>query len=489
MSTLPESSPDATRPLRLGVYAVLIAIAAGNMLGRVLAVNAVDTIRIETYLKGQGRDDWRKQRPFLSSNDRSRWATVRALVEHGTYAIDDVISQPNWDTIDIVKHDGQGREAPQADHGHIYSSKPPLLPTLMAGPYWLICQTTGATLGTHPFTIGRTLLVLYNVLPMLLYFLLLCRLAERWGRSDWGRVFVVACGTLGTFLTTFAVVINNHLVAAVSAMVALDAALRIWYEHQRRLRWFFLAGLAAAFTAANELPALAFLAALTAALLWKAPRPALLACLPGVVVVAAAFFGTNYLSHNTLVPPYAHRQPGDNWYKFQFVRDGKVRDSYWSDPAHRSPIDQGEPRADVYALHALVGHHGIFSLTPVWLLSVVGLAMLLLGRDSRLRAVAVMIAVVSIVCITFYLTRGQEDRNYGGSTSGFRWVFWFAPMWLLAMLPAADWAAQRRWAQTVAVLLLTLSVLSASYPTWNPWTHPWILDFLLSFDLAGLGNR
>ena len=27
-------------------------------------------------------------------------------------------------------------------------------------------------------------------------------------------------------------------------------------------------------------------------------------------------------------------------------------------------------------------------------------------------------------------------------TSGFRWMFWFAPMWLAAMLPAADrWPA------------------------------------------------
>ena len=48
------------------------------------------------------------------------------------YAIDKVIQQPNWDTIDMVKHDG-----------HLYSSKPPLLPTLMAAVYWLIYRLTG----------------------------------------------------------------------------------------------------------------------------------------------------------------------------------------------------------------------------------------------------------------------------------------------------------------------------------------------------------
>ena len=44
-----------------------------------------------------------------------------------------MIQQPNWDTIDMVKHDG-----------HLYSSKPPLLPTLMAGEYWLIYRLAGS---------------------------------------------------------------------------------------------------------------------------------------------------------------------------------------------------------------------------------------------------------------------------------------------------------------------------------------------------------
>ena len=32
-------------------------------------------------------------------------------------------------------------------HFHLYSSKPTLLTTLLAGEYWLIYHTTGATLG------------------------------------------------------------------------------------------------------------------------------------------------------------------------------------------------------------------------------------------------------------------------------------------------------------------------------------------------------
>src|SRR4029078_4975432 len=106
-----------------------------------------------------------KSRPFLSANDRSRWATVRSLVEHGTYAIDEIVVQPGWDTIDMVKHpDSNGVE-------HLYSSKPPLIATLMAGEYWVIHKLTGATLGTHPYEIGRFMLVTINVLPLIIYFI------------------------------------------------------------------------------------------------------------------------------------------------------------------------------------------------------------------------------------------------------------------------------------------------------------------------------
>lgn len=80
------------------------------------------------------------------------------------------------------------------------------------------------------------------------------------------------------------------------------------------------------------------------------------------------------------------------------------------------------------------------------------------------------------MCILFYILRPLDDRNYGGMTSGFRWAFWMAPLWLVAMLPVADWAGKRRWSQIGAAVLLGLSVLSASYPTWNPWTQPWLWD-------------
>ena len=53
MSTLPAvtfADPLERPMLRRAVYGILIALAVGNMVGRILAVNAVDMIRLEQYL-------------------------------------------------------------------------------------------------------------------------------------------------------------------------------------------------------------------------------------------------------------------------------------------------------------------------------------------------------------------------------------------------------------------------------------------------------
>jgi hypothetical protein len=502
-------SNDPGKPLRTGVYALLIALAAGNMAGRLLAVNAVSRQELETHLVNQRlaaaerqfraegateeairaklvaarqlieREEAR-QRPFLSGNDRSRWLAIRALAEEGRFEIDDLLDRNLWNTIDMVKHRGADGQM------HLYSSKPPLLIVLLAGEYWLIHQATGWTLADNPYEVGRLMLLTVQVAPLLLMMAIVASLVERLGRTDWGRMFVVAGAALGTFLTTFAVVLNNHVIAAVSAAATLYAFVRIWSDGDRRWRWYALAGAAGAFTAANELPALALLALVAAPLLWNDWRAWLVGFLPAAALVAAAFFATNYAAHGSLRPPYMHRSATDsedNWYAYSYTLGGRERQSYWLDP---QGIDRGEPRKADYAFHALAGHHGIFSLTPIWLLSVVGLAIWLARGAPHERQLAAGIALLSIVCLVFYIgLRPQIDRNYGGMTSGFRWVFWLAPLWLVAMIPAADRLVRSRWAMAVGLTMLSFSVLSASYPTWNPWVQPWIYNWLTASGWRG----
>lgn len=504
-----DIAADPTRRLRLGVYALLVALSAGDMAGRLLAVNAVNRQELETSrvsqrlaaaekefrAEGVSEDllqaklaaakqlierEERRQRPFLSGNDRSRWLAIRALAESGSFEIDAFMDANVWNTIDMVKHRGRDGEM------HLYSSKPPLLIVLLAGEYWAINKATGWTLADNPYEVGRLMLFTVQVLPTILMLAIIASLAERFGRTDWGRIFVVAAAAFGTMLTPFAVVLNNHTIAAVSAAVAIYAFVRIWFDDSRQWRWYALAGLAGAFTAANELPALAFFALLTAAVLWKNWRLAAVGFAPLALLVLAASFGTNYWAHDSWRPPYAHRSatdPEDNWYHYSYELGGKERKSYWLDP---QGIDKGEPSKLDYALHCFVGHHGIFSLTPVWLLSAWGAWLWLRGGTTGERQLAAGIALLTVTVLTFYIgLRPQIDRNYGGMTSGLRWIFWLAPLWLVVMLPAADRMAQCRRRMSVALLLLVFSVLSASYPTWNPWIQPWIYNWMQSCGWRG----
>ncbi|MFM7033963.1 MAG: glycosyltransferase family 2 protein [Planctomycetia bacterium] len=500
---------DSRGRTRRGVYAILVMLALGAVLGRIGAVASVDRLALEQRvvtdaiaaatkaggpvdeqaIRARIEEQKRIVRPFLSANDRSRWLAVRAIVEKGTFAIDELVAEPGWDTIDAVAHpDASGRL-------RLYSSKPPLLALLAAGPYWLLHRITGWTLADHPFELGRLLVVVVGLVPLAAMILFTSRMVETVGTTDWGRIWSVALAACGTLLTTFAVVFTNHLPAAACTAASGWLVLRIHRDGLRSWTAFAAAGLAAALAAAFDLPAATWLASALILLAMSDLRRTLVGAVPAAALVAAAALGTNDLVHGHIAPPYAHRTVGgervpiephgaswnpSNWYDYELpLSNGKTLVSYWRSP---KGVDRGEASVPTYALHVLIGHHGILSLTPAWLLVIPGLASLAGRRhrgDPAIARFAMAIAIVSVITIGFYILRPQPDRNYGGVSSGFRWAFWMAPLWVAAVVPAADRLGRGGPGRGLALVLLGLSVLSVAYPTWSPWTMPWLQRWLI----------
>jgi hypothetical protein len=514
-----------------GVTWILIAVACGAALPRILTCRSPD-----------------RNVPFFSANDRSRWCTIRALVDKGTFAIDGEPgdARKGWYTIDQVRHVGPDGKM------HFYSSKPPLWPTLLAGQYWLIQKGFGWTLDENAFEVVRLMLIVNNLVGLGLLIWFVGRIAEFATEQAWARCFVAAAAALGTYLGPFAATLNNHLPAAAVVAITLWLCVKLL---RARVGWghFFCLGLLAAFAATLEFPATSWLAVCALISIGRSMVKSLCGFFPGVVLVASAFFGVNYWAHGDWRPAYDHRADGESvaslsgdfepeldagslagefvealngsdlplgfavevgspvikrtgamvpsplpqWIvnedrATQFIIERRepgsfvVRKwanwydypgSYWrSDNVRMSDIDRGEPDQLKYLAHMTIGHHGVVSLTPVFVLSLLGIAPLCFGRRFGFRLIAFASLGVTLAVFYFYATRPEIDRNYGGMTSALRWVFWLYPFWLIWMVPALERAGRRAMGVLCCAVLLALSVASAGYVAGNPWVLPWLSE-------------
>ncbi len=528
-----------------------------------------------------------RQPSMMGANDISRWCTVWSLLERGTYVIDEC----PWhsQTQDKIQKPADPPEiGPDGEPvKHYYSSKPALLSTLIAGmlyparlisgvpldrevlqerePRWtqepdpdnpgkvrgvLVTPEQPVRWPVYVFYFNAVLIVL-NILPFWAFLVLFARLLDRYATTDWAWFFSLAAAGFGTYLLPFTQTLNNHTIAAFSAFFALYLFLRIW--DGLALDWwrFAGAGLLAGFAATNELPAVAFVALLGGLLVFRFPRQTLVWFLPFAVLPILALMTCQYAAFGKFA--LAYEEFGTDAYLFEgsLWKTPLELDALnvpWLDPeeAARRGIE-GESYGE-YFLHMTLGHHGFWSLTPIFLFSAGGLIGLLRGRKRSLALASALIAAglaiwgadlidptvwaeggalqpylwvglviagltfllgldlwfsqlreggkpmasvawltlaLTLILLTFY-TWNPKARNYGGSTQGLRWFFWLIPFWLLLLPQALDAIAERPWLRRLALAALFVSVASAGYAMRSPWSNPWFQDMLEHLGLYSL---
>ncbi len=463
-------------------------------------------------------------------------------------------------SIDRVMHFGDDGKL------HSYSSKPPLLVWLYAAVYGVVHVLTGTSVYDMPLWCGRWTIAAAHLAPLAFYWWLLIDLIRRATRSDFAFWILALAAVFGTHLTPFAVTVNNHLPGAICALVTLKLALMA-LSSKGNLWHFGGAGTLAASCVVCELPALSWCAMVGGILLLAQPRRTFVAFLPMALLVAIAATVSNYWTHGSWRPPYAHRGLGEAlqefptanekesaitlpqlvvgeipaeskgpaiedlkpwltdkepelaWEAWQIVpslrsahwelrgvdvsdgsivqrfalvpvREGELTagelrwklhawddwydhpGTYWTE-RKITGVDKGEPSRIKYAFHSLLGHHGVFSLTPIFLLS---LGSLFYARRESIweQRLIYGIQVVTLVCLVFYWSRSQIDRNYGGVSCTFRWLLWLVPLWLWIAGETADRWSVHRWGRVGMQLLLAVSVFSAFSAISNPWQHPWL---------------
>ncbi|MFM8221111.1 MAG: hypothetical protein ACKOJF_19545, partial [Planctomycetaceae bacterium] len=351
---------------------------------------------------------------------------------------------------------------------HFYSSKPPFVSVVAAMVYRGVKAGLGYDLDRTPHQAVHAVLWVFNVIPWIVALLVLARLIDRHGLTDFSRLTTVMAASLATFVTPFLQTLNNHTPAVCSLIFSLAAVL--WAQRSPD-RWspFALAGFWGATCACCELPAAAWGLAYCVLSLRANFRSTLLLFLPAALPPLALFLVSNLQATGSWVPAYASFGSAEN-NPYHYVVGGIP--SYWLNP---SAIDRGEASGWWYLFHCVLGHHGIFSLTPLFLVTLAGWFWWPSGEAPGTRLIRGLGAGLTVWVLGFYLQQ-SSSWNYGGVSCCLRWALWLVPLWLLGLLTLLDrgsnWPALR-W---VTVALLGLSFYSASIPRENPWQLPWLQD-------------
>jgi hypothetical protein len=389
---------------------------------------------------------WASAKTETSGNPASRLAAIEALVDHGDWSINDSVFR--YQTVDKVRIEGR-----------FYSSKPPVYPLVGAVAYSALERFGGPSFAEDERTPLFWLRLWLHVLPFLVGVLVAGRFLRGRIGSDWVWALGLATFALGTFVFGYSATINNHAPAALLLLAAWTGAYRLRQGSGEARWWSWLGvGFCAALAVALDFGAGAFAVGLALYLTLSPARRGMGWFLLGAAVPILIHFHLTHRLMGSFAPAYLrpelYHYPG----------------SYWLNPGDFDALSESRWR---YALQALVGHHGLFSMTPIFLLAIPGT--IAMWRRPARRADALLIAAVTTATVLVYLVRGPH--NYGGTASGMRWFIVLVPPLWLAAVELLDRRGGKRWRTMAFVLLAAIGAVHALQAVWwGPWrVSPWNL--------------
>lgn len=403
---------------------------------------------------------WGALHPFSGDTANSRMATVYALVHHGTWQIDG----PEQDnpfasgTVDKVSVDGR-----------VYSSKPPVMPLLMAFEYGLLKPVLGIDLGDDPADREwfHTIVVLtFSTIPFVFSGIIFWSILRQLGIRPSLQVLGLTAFLWGTEYAGYAGTLNNHVLATASLTFGLWGLLAL--ANKKNVQTSICSavlGLALGVAVTVDLPSAIFVIVMAPLYLRKfGAKNATFGAVGFLVPVIAHCAVMMSISGSPL--PFQMNQA---FYLYE--------ESYWRNPVG---IDALNHPWSVYLLNITVGKVGIFLLYPVLLVGVVALfiEMRTEAGVERLMALGTLFAVA--ILLTYYVS---STNNYAGVSFGFRWMIIATPFLLV---PALRLAQARRSKSILCILALTTAVsffsaLQCRLNTWSidsEWTT-WVFGSLI----------
>lgn len=349
----------------------------------------------------------------ISDDEQARLATVQAIVEHHTLAID--------------RTDFRGTQAViLRPDGHLYSDQSPVMSALLSGPYWVM-HRYGVSFRADPVLAEYLLTLLGVTLPVAFAAGLLYRMGRifelrRPQRAGLALAVVVASGWI-----SYATVLSAGAAAAALVVMGTGCLVQAILTSRRAavFTWLATGGLCVALAATYEPAAAVFLVLLVAmicAARWSFRHRVIGVgfYIAGALLPLLLYANLNRRVTGDLRPGFLHpeMQPLDTALK-------QTDDDQWVDTIESPGRMERIERAGGRVLLAIFGDHGLLTHFPILIVGLIGMSLVMHRHwpaTTKVLATATVTGAALIVIV------------YAGSQA--RWdQAMFANRWFLVFLP------------------------------------------------------
>ncbi|HWE04752.1 MAG TPA: hypothetical protein VG326_20260 [Tepidisphaeraceae bacterium] len=419
---------------------------------------------------------------LISDDEQARLATVQAIVEHGSQAIEGTEFR---DTRDIIVSKA---DVSSPFPSHVYSKQPPMMALLLSGPYWLM-HRAGLSFSRDSSTVIFWLTLIGVTIPVSIAGGLVYRMSKTFELKRPLRALLAVTVVLGSGLISYATTLNAHAPAATLLLAAASCLIHVIFHNvpRRAAPWLASAGFFAALAATIDPPAIAFLLPLilvVGAFRWPIGMRtagllayALGAALPIVV-------------HAQLVRPITGDLRPGMFHSELAVAPRVPQSMPWSGasltssvcavsaPGHsavgdtsalagsNSPDDDDEPhtrwRAFLHGawriLGSFLGKHGVFSHFPIVVLGILGVSLIMHRHwpaATKMLAGGTLGGALAVIVVYALCRSSTRDAMFAT-----RWFVVFLP---LTLFWAGAWLrrSHRRSSWIMAGALLAFSVTAS----------------------------
>ncbi|QDT13383.1 hypothetical protein [Planctomycetes bacterium K23_9] len=424
---------------------------------------------------------------FLNANERGLWSTVSVMA----------------DGVDATKSDAWQEVAAEPACVESQDSPSPFA-SMVAASYQVVKKAFRFSLDDQSVVTTRIVLALVNLPLLAVFFAATIFTIDRVGCTKWSRFTAAAATCFATMLLPLSASLNYQLPAAAATAATLwlymHVSDRLEHSYQPSHRIWVAAGFTATMAAAFQFSA-ALMLVPWLLLFGRLDHEEIRRFLTGSAI-AGAFFVCSWIVYFTLVDqsPVHQAAVHETAVHETAVHETAVHEvtvhraavgqaGLGQTSAHPMATDQGQSLsmqeianvsraadAEVPAtaadlreslsvvesiFHAIGGHHGLFSLTPLWLLLPIALVAGIRFEPSEFQVLAFAVAVVSLTCLLFCIAAlvfGSESRLPQIYPSQ---LIWMTPLWLLMITPLIEQFEGSRHRRVLVIALLGISVVSA----------------------------